>query len=1009
MRFARPHPRSFFFALLLVAPACARPAAPAPDDFAWAGRETQLRLRHHLEFLEDPTAKLGIADVSSAAAADRFRPLAAGPGFGFTRSAYWVRFTLENPDAEAGAWLLEVEYPYTDRVDFFAPMPGPRGPAADGGWQRKSAGDRRPFAGRDWDYRNVVFESPLPQQGPATYYLRLESKDAMVVLLTAWGDVALRRKIQREVLLLGLYFGIVLALSLYNLLLFFSTGDNANLWFSLFLLVFGSFQFTVEGFSYQFLWPGDPLWANRFLPLSIGLIFFVGHYYGLASLNLAETAPGLKKIALVLNAVYAVFFAAVFFADYFYVIQFVVLMAVPNLVLAMAMILVPFLRGYRPARFALLAGPISLLSGTVYALKTLAIVPENFLTNYALYLSSVATLFLFALAVADRINLLRREREAAQSLAIETLEETDRMKDEFLAATSHELRTPLNGIMGLADALMENAGGDTEQIRRLSLIRYSARRLNGLVNDILLYQQLKENAVRPVLRPLGASEAVELALAVAEPLTYGKALRLRNETEAGLPPVLADPDRLHQILLNLIGNAIKFTETGEVRVGASSRADAVEFFVTDTGPGFPPEESERIFEAFVRKIDAPEGTGLGLAITRRLVEVQGGRLRAESDSDGARFYFTLPLAPAGAVPESADFAPPRHQAAPVLPGPGRSGAGEVVWVADDDSINLYLLRDQLVSAGYAPRTFDDGRSLLAALADTPEDEDLPGLVLLDVLMPGVNGYETCRRLRRRYDAHRLPVLLLTALGHSSAFSEGLNAGANDFIVKPYEPNQLLIRVEALLRVGRAEEDTRKKVQAVEEKFYRDLHDHLGSHLFDLKTSLEKLEPGLTVDAEIIGELEANMHRATALVRERLDWLQDEARLESDYLSGLQFLLLSRYENAGRRLTYDFSDECNAYLSRADQDRLRKILLAVFLEIATNDLKYGEEMTAWSFELTDEKLRVVVRARSRYVPVRHRTGRGTANIVRRLAQLNGQVLQELKNGDYRIELRVPFVA
>jgi signal transduction histidine kinase len=246
---------------------------------------------------------------------------------------------------------------------------------------------------------------------------------------------------------------------------------------------------------------------------------------------------------------------------------------------------------------------------------------------------------------AAQAKELARERKVN-----ERLRQVDKLKDDFLANTSHELRTPLHGIIGLAESSVADASVKLSERMRLNLgmIIASGKRLSSLVNDILDFSKLKTQHLAIQKKPLDVRVLVDLVLKFSAPLLAGKKLILKNEIPPDLPPVEGDENRLQQILHNLVGNAIKFTESGEVKISAAQRNGMVEIAVADTGIGISKDKQQDIFKSF-EQVDASisreyGGTGLGLAITKSLVELHGGKIWVESEvGKGSTFIFTLPV------------------------------------------------------------------------------------------------------------------------------------------------------------------------------------------------------------------------------------------------------------------------------------------------------------------------------------------------------------------------------
>ena len=416
--------------------------------------------------------------------------------------------------------------------------------------------------------------------------------------------------------------------------------------------------------------------------------------------------------------------------------------------------------------------------------------------------------FLIILALLfNRYRLKVRTARMRDSIAQERklniqLREIDRLKDEFLANTSHELRTPLYGIIGLAESLCTRADIDLPAPARgqLETIIGSARRLERLVGDILDFSKIKQGQLELVPQPLDLRSVVDAVLVLVRPLAHGKRLTLKNAVPEVLPPAFADEQRLEQILLNLLANAVKFTEAGEVEISAQAMGERILIAVRDTGIGIAPEHQKRIFRAFEQADGSAErlygGTGLGLAVSRQLVELHGGKLEVESvPGEGSMFSFSLPVATGEAIPVShvapallADGeAPPVETAVESISAtPSGSRTGRIL-VVDDEPVNRMVLRQQLLTAGHEVCEAADGFQALERLNGVD-------LVLLDVMMPRMSGYEVCRKLRQRYPPSVLPVIFVTAKDRPENIAEGFATGGNDYLTKPVGKEELQARI-----------------------------------------------------------------------------------------------------------------------------------------------------------------------------------------------------------------------
>lgn len=413
----------------------------------------------------------------------------------------------------------------------------------------------------------------------------------------------------------------------------------------------------------------------------------------------------------------------------------------------------------------------------------------------------------------------------------EQLLQADRLKDDFLANTSHELRTPLHGIIGIATSLSDGAAGELSPRvqKNLLLIEQSGRRLENLVNDILDISRIKNNALRLDLKPVEVFSLVDVVLSLHAAQAERLGLALVNDVPRTLPLVEADEFRLQQVLHNLVGNALKFSGQGEIVVAAAREQDSVRISVTDSGLGIPPEKLKSIFEPFVQIESAltrsHSGSGLGLAISRQLVELHHGRMEVASHPGrGSTFSFTLPLAAdqnADTLVQisafhgfDGDFERGLHDAdplersmewsdrglSPVEPGAMRARAH--VLVVDDENINIQILTNYFFDEPYILHIARSGPEALELL-DRIEQIDM---ILLDVMMPKMSGYEVCCRIRTMPRFEHVPILFLTARNQAKDIHHGFYYGCNDYLVKPVSRVELLTRCQYHLQYARLKTD-----------------------------------------------------------------------------------------------------------------------------------------------------------------------------------------------------------
>jgi signal transduction histidine kinase/ActR/RegA family two-component response regulator len=430
---------------------------------------------------------------------------------------------------------------------------------------------------------------------------------------------------------------------------------------------------------------------------------------------------------------------------------------------------------------------------------------------------------------ANRTALrLREYRERSETLLAETkrqaedLARASRYKSEFLANMSHELRTPLNSILLLSQMLATNSDGTltAKQAEYASVIRRSGEELLGLINEVLDLAKVEAGKQSLEVRKIAPGDLADYVRKMFEPLAAQKQLELVVTVVADAPKeIRTDWARLTQIVKNLVANAIKFTEKGGVSVQiAASYGDRVEIAVADTGIGIARDKQAWIFEAFAQAESGTSrkygGTGLGLTIAKQLAIRLGGDLSVESAvSMGSTFRLLLPvggppadavaaarretlappLAPARAEPIGR---PPTVPLPPVTDGSVRTRtvlAGKTVLIVDDDMRNVYSLSSALHRYEVATLAATDGQEALDELARKGAD-----LVLMDIMMPGLDGYETTRRIRELPKHRELPIIALTARTGPGEREKCISAGASDYLPKPVDLEQLLAMMRSLL-------------------------------------------------------------------------------------------------------------------------------------------------------------------------------------------------------------------
>jgi signal transduction histidine kinase/CheY-like chemotaxis protein len=427
-----------------------------------------------------------------------------------------------------------------------------------------------------------------------------------------------------------------------------------------------------------------------------------------------------------------------------------------------------------------------------------------------------------ASAVGVAIYNARLFEEARQARA--AAEEADAAKSSFLSTVSHELRTPLTSVLGFAKIIRRRLeerllpqipAGDrkTDQMKQqvldnLSVVVAEGERLTKLIDDVLDLAKIEAGKFTWNMETVSMADLVERALTATTSLFEGKPVQLVRNVEPELPAVTGDRDRLIQVIINLISNAVKFTPSGSVIVAARSRDGEVTVSVTDSGIGIAPADHQKVFEKF-RQVgdtltDKPRGTGLGLPICKEIVEHHGGRIWVDSElGKGSTFSFAIPAQPAARVdgrPLSLD-ALVRQLREKVASHEPR---GKSILVVDDDPSIRSLLQQEFTDAGYNVRLAADGREALQRIR-----EETPGLVVLDVMMPEMNGFDVAAVIKNDPATMDVPIIILSIVEDKE---RGFRIGVDRYLTKPIDTSTLFHEVGELLDQGKSH----RKVMVVDE-------------------------------------------------------------------------------------------------------------------------------------------------------------------------------------------------
>ncbi|MDQ0428941.1 signal transduction histidine kinase [Planomicrobium stackebrandtii] len=760
----------------------------------------EMPLAAHLEILRDTKGTLGISELLQPPHNWKFvLNEQEVPNGGITSDVYWLRFTVSDL-SEDQQWLLVLDNPSIDKATLYSPEPS-------GEFSAAALGEGIADSGSAFRQNNIVFELVTQKGEETTFFLKVESQGFMHLPLTIWGHEAFEAQSRQTSAIIGLLTGLSFLFMGYCIKWFFNYRQKNFLHlFMLALTTLAVFSFGT-GLSWVVIWP-ELGWWNRKIS---------GVFIGIASLSILFITKGLFEDAMQLGwfskatKITAVFllFSIVFsyFSD-----QIANLLLFFSMFLSIALSWSLSLHAGKKGRiFAVhyaVASFLAMAAMIVLFLTAATIFPYGKNIHYGLYLTGGISLLFTAKALLTKEKLnakkneqLEQQAKDRQRVEIEALKNANRRKDELLAFTSNGLRTPLYGMIGIAESLQESAAGKMSPLmaNQLTDLVASGKNMSHLVNELLDFSKLKQSPLQVHAEAVAIDELCNGVLSMCRPLLQTNSVKLYHTVPDSLPKVLADPDRVKQILYNLVDNSIQHTREGEIVVSAQVIGNLLEISVKDTGIGIQEKRIPSLFEWDMPLENSLDNPGIGLRITKSLVELQGGSLKVESQAgSGSIFSFTLPIQK---DEETAQFLNSFDSEVKELTAPQLADSilkqrpikkSLHVLVIESEEINRLVLLRQLMSAGYQAFGAADGKAAMALLSHKQVE-----LVVMDGYLTDMSGDELCRRIRLDYTLTELPILMLSNVDSLQEKKDAFTAGANDFLLKPCDKEEFLMRIETL--------------------------------------------------------------------------------------------------------------------------------------------------------------------------------------------------------------------
>ena len=757
----------------------------------------RLPLGREMHVYEDVAGQSTMADV--IAHPERLKPHdKATLNAGYSHSVFWLKVDLSYQPLDPSAntsWLLELAYPPLDRIDLYQQN-------ASGEFElTQRTGDGLPFDSRPVKENNYLFELNFTPGQTQTVYLRLASEGSIQAPLTLWSTKAYLEDQPVRIYILGLIYGVLLGMLVYNLFIYVSVRDTSYLYYIFYIASFGLYQLSVNGAAVQYFWPNNPWWANAATPFLIGSAAFFGCQFARTFLHTATHSRWLDRALMVLMAVGVLVMVLALTTSYATSLRLATGLALAFIFTIFIAGIVAWCRGLRVARYFVIAWTAFLLGGLVNTLMVLGYLPNVFLTMYASQIGSAIEVGLLSLALADRINAMRdlqarTLQESGQKLAAmnQQLARTNQLKDEFLATVTHELRTPMNGVIGSLE-LIKTLDMTPELEQYTHTAEGSAKAMMGMVNGILTLTELQAGRLEARARPFSLNEMMHGLREQFGPRAESQRLAFSYEVARGLPDQwIGDAEKIRQCLECLLDNAIKFTREGGVILRVTGKTASpgrwtLAFNVIDSGIGFVHQEDAELYQHFFQ-VDGSMtreygGLGIGLSICRRLVELLGGRLTHHSQpGQGSQFQLSLELE---SPPESA-----------MVPQPVvRTPEQCVVLLVEDNNANSPLLRGMLLKLGYRVLSAESGQVAIETLRRERVDA-----VLLACPFSHVSGDSMGSQLLTLAACARLPVVALFESEPAASSARSQVDAITDCLIKPLRFEDLQqVLAQRLLRDG----------------------------------------------------------------------------------------------------------------------------------------------------------------------------------------------------------------
>jgi signal transduction histidine kinase/CheY-like chemotaxis protein len=800
--------KALTFVIFLVVLIASINSVHAQNSLILTDNQESYPLGMFLEILEDKNKQWTIDDITSPRLADRFTPnIKKIPHFGFTDSAYWVRISLINQSKRIKDWRLVLGLTNFNFVDFYL--------SEGKGFKSIKTGNSRVFATRDLENRQFIFRAYMPDLATERMiYLRFENQAPMILNLTLQSIEAHSKKEFLDLLIIGITYGGLLIMLGYCFFLGLVLKDKGYLYYALFLLGLGIGGTYYEGLLPQHLIP-NLAWP-KLIPIALSIAMVSVLLLTSYLLKLPQKAPRLYLVNQLVFWSWCALIPVFLIFSYLEAILFFQFLLIVTLAYILVAGCYGWYQGYPVARAYSLSWAFFVMGFVMFPLSRLdtSIIEEP--TTW-IRLGFMAQMIFLSLALAEKINLIRREKEAAekelalslrnanQALEQRVIDRTHELekakksaeiansaKSIFLANMSHEIRTPMNAILGFSELMQQNTRLSGDDKKTLTIINTAGNNLLLLINNILDISKIEAGHNNLINNDFDLKELLTEIEQTFKGLTDKKNLSLDINIHKDIPPFInGDQGKLRQVLTNLLSNAVKFTHHGGITLRAWTEnlvtrkipdTMLLTIEVEDTGFGIAPEEQAKVFAVFEQTtsgLQSSGGTGLGMVIAREYALLMGGDISLTSAINvGSIFRLTIQIQAAKSSKE--------NDSNYEIKGFKPTQNNRKILVVDDIEDNRRLIHQTLTPLGFNIIEANNGLEACIAI-----EKESPDLILMDICMPVMGGEEAIRKIKATERSIKIPIIAVSASVFKSEQQDILNQGADDFLSKPFKRNQLL--------------------------------------------------------------------------------------------------------------------------------------------------------------------------------------------------------------------------